>query len=218
MVTELPLAPDGSLHAMIPSGASFMFQSLNGDGVALRSPGRWFYAHPGEQFSMSVPYSLFPQTCGGCHGALTGEPNDTFGRPDAVTSASRTATTWDASGHHERQPANWGQTLTLKRVTFDADIRPILDEACVGCHTQEDSLDLASGSAFEALRRFVAHREALSGKSYLVEKLTGKELRAPRALSGDGPHPAEGTLGGDDLLTIVRWIDLGSQRGGPAKR
>ncbi|RKZ81715.1 MAG: hypothetical protein DRR19_21770 [Candidatus Parabeggiatoa sp. nov. 1] len=226
MVAEVPLSSDGSFHVAAPSGASFLLQSLNSDRMALRSLSRWFYTHPGEKYSLSVPYTLFAQTCGGCHGSMTGVPTDTFRHVDAVTSASRTATTWDHKKHKKLKPINWNTAVTLTRLTYEKDIRPILEDKCVSCHSEENpagGLALTGEHAFTNLLAFVNYREALSSRSYLIEKLTGKELHAPRKLQGDIPHPSkmlienqgEKQLTGDELLTLIRWIDLGAQRGTP---
>ena len=165
------------------------------------------YGLPGEEFSMSVPYTLFPQACGGCHGSLTGRPSDTFGTVDAVTSASRTAATWDDPGHHKTEPVNYGEDLELTSVIFDEDIGPIIEARCTDCHGEDSSLDLQGEDAFEQLREHVAHSEALASRSWLIEVLTAEELDAPRDLPA---HPT--VLAEDELLALIRWIDLGATR------
>ena len=228
IIAEVPLASDGSLYIKAPSSSAFMLQSLNGQRMALRNSGRWFYTHPGEKYSMSVPRTLFPQTCGGCHGSLSGKPSDTFGHPDAFTSASRTIATWDTEHHRTLKPANWDEPIALTTVAFDKDIHPILQAKCISCHRTEDlgaELDLAGSHAFERLRKLVDHREALSSRSYLIEKLAGNELHAPRKLTGDAPHPSKElqdkknlaglALTEEELLTFVRWVDLGAQSSSP---
>ncbi|HJO38011.1 MAG: hypothetical protein QGF21_00250 [Vicinamibacterales bacterium] len=217
MIAEAPLEADGSFYAMTPSGVGFDLQSLNSRRMALRSPNRWLYAHPGEKHTLAIPRALFPQTCGGCHGALTGEPVDTLRQPDGVTSASLTEASWDLERHRKRRPVNDAPdgVVQLTTVYFDRDIRPILQARCVSCHSPGragTTLNLNGEQAFEALRELVDHREALSSRSYLVEKLTGLELYAARTLSGDAPHPSERPLAEEELVTIIRWIDLGASR------
>lgn len=217
MIAEVPLEADGSFQAMTPSGVGFDLQSLNSRRMALRSPNRWLYAHPGEKHTLAIPRALFPQTCGGCHGALTGEPVDTFRQPDGVTSASLTEATWDLERLRKRRPVNDAPdgVVQLTTVDFDRDIRPILQARCVACHAPDGTgatLNLTGERAFDALREHVEHREALSSRSYLVERLTGLELHSARTLSGDAPHPSARPLDEEELLTIVRWIDLGAMR------
>ncbi len=219
ILAEIPLAEDGSFYAELPSETSFDIQSLNAEGMALRFPHRWLYCHPGEKHTLSIPRTLFAQTCSGCHGGFTGSPADTLRRPDVITSASRTLAQWNAERQCMRLPANYsgGDGPSINTVDFERDIRPILENKCVNCHSQANpaaKLNLSGDDAFEALRRFVEHRETLAIKSYLVEKLSGRELHAPRKLSGETPHPTKTPLSKEELQTFIRWIDLGASRQG----
>lgn len=219
MIAEVPLAADGSIQVALPSRMSFDIQSVNPLGMALRSPNRWLYCLPGERHTLSIPRVLFAQTCGGCHGGLTGSPRDTFHRPDLITSASRTLSLWDSERDERRDPSNWrpgepGPTWTA--VDFEEDLRPILKRRCTGCHgglSPASGLTLEGGSALSSLLPYVNHREALAVSSYLLEKLLGRELMAPRRLTGDAPHPSEAPLGRDEIQKFIRWIDLGASPG-----
>ena len=114
------------------------------------------------------------------------------------------------------------------------DIQPILDRRCVSCHgglgEPEGRLDLRGdraapwtvsyrslhvlqepGSGNHGRKRYVDERQALSSSSYLIEKLTGRELEAPQELDTPGVrHPKKDGLTPDELLTLIRWIDLGA--------
>ena len=90
IIAEAPIEADGSFYLQIPSEVSFDIQSLNAMRMSLRSPNRWLYSHPGEKHTLSIPRILYAQTCSGCHGGITGKPQDTLRKPDAITSASRT--------------------------------------------------------------------------------------------------------------------------------
>ena len=217
IIAEIPLEEDGSFYAELPSGMSFDMQSLNAEGMAIRFPHRWLYCHPGEQHTLSIPRTLFAQTCSGCHGGFTGKPTDTLRRPDVITSASRTLAQWDPEQNRQRFPANYskGKGPRIMTIEFERDVRPILQHKCVACHSDQQpaaDLVLSGDDAFESLRHFVEHREALAIKSYLIEKLQGRELHAPRELSGEIPHPQENSLSKEELRTLVRWIDLGANQ------
>ena len=122
------------------------------------------------------------------------------------------------------------------------DVQPILNRSCAqsGCHdsqTQGGDLDLSDNpttwynAAYQALLRlgadgepaFVEHPTGTAHNSYLLEKLLGHELGAPRQLPSNsgtgGGHPqdlGQPALLGNDLLTLIRWIDLGATyRGRP---
>ena len=219
IIAEVPLEKDGSFYVELPSKTSFDMQSLNAEGMALRFPHRWLYCHPGEKHTLSIPRTLFAQTCSGCHGGFTGSPSDTLRRPDVITSASRTLAQWDPEHQRQRLPANYsgGDGPQITTIDFEQNVRPILENKCVSCHSQEKraaDLDLSGEGAFESLRRFVEHRESLAIKSYLIEKLYGRELHAPQKLRGESPHPAETPLTKEELRTLIRWIDLGANRRG----
>jgi hypothetical protein len=220
IIAELPLEKDGSFHVAIPSEVAFDVQSLNAERMALRSPNRWLYALPGEKHTLSIPRTLFAQTCGGCHGTLSGEHTNTFGRPDAITSASRTLAVWDDVKHENRPPANYDVaehrfSSAPFAVGFEEDIEPIVVRRCVGCHggaKPAAGLGLDGDDAFEQLRRLVDHRQALAVKSYLIETLLGRELSAPRELARSQPHPENPPLDSEELRQLIRWIDLGAAR------
>lgn len=216
IIAELPVEEDGSLFASVPPAISFDIQTLNRHHMALRSPNRWLYCLPGEQHTLSIPRKLFPQTCGGCHGGLSGRSADTLRRPDAVTAASRTLAMWDDELKRKRVPANWndGVQSALQQINFDPDIATVLEAKCVSCHAAanpQGGLSLERDTALESLKAYTAHKEGMAIKSYLIEKLMGRELHAPRSLKGDTPHPSQNPLTEAEMLAFVRWIDLGAQ-------
>ncbi|MCP4729169.1 MAG: hypothetical protein GY872_03745 [Roseibacillus sp.] len=217
MIGEVPLETDGSFAMQVPSGISFDIQSLNGMQMALRSPNRWLYCHPGEKHGLSIPRPLYAQTCSGCHGGLTGKSEDTLRRPDAISSASRTQAIWDLPNHHKRNPANYGKSneAMLTAVSYQRDILPIVRAKCVACHAgpvPAAKLDLAGETGYDALTTHVNLHDKLAIRSYLIEKLHGRELHATRALSGDHPHPSQQRLTREELLAFVRWVDLGARK------
>lgn len=215
ILAEGPLEEDGSYQAMIPSGLPFQVQALNPDGMAVSALRRWLYALPGERHTLSVPRVLFPQTCGGCHGGLTGKGEDVLRRPDVVSSASRSIAVWDPSTRARRRPPPPSESPSDGSITatWEHDVAPLIARRCAGCHRADApaaGLALDGPAAYESLRHHIEHREGLAIESYLVEKLLGRELRAPRDLAGDVPHPSSQPLSTDELKTVVRWIDLGS--------
>lgn len=220
VIAEVPLEEDGSFHVMVPSCVPFDLQSLNAERMALASPNRWLYAQPGEKHTLSIPRALYAQTCNGCHGMLSGERTNSFGRPDAITSASKTLAIWDDEKHENRPPSNYDvagrRYLTAPfSVGFEQDIRPILERRCAVCHDGTKAgadLDLTGEGAFERLRGLVDHRQAMAIKSPLVETLLGRELSAPQVLARREPHPEAAPLSSEEVRQIIRWIDLGAPR------
>lgn len=226
IVAEIPLQPDGSFYARVPAEVPLIVQGLNRWGMAVHSMNRWFYLQPGEKLTFSIPRSIFPLRCSGCHGALTGDPVDTLGPPDLVTSASEVMATWDADDKRRRAPAS----IDLVSIDFVRDVQPILDKRCVSCHAGEGPLDLRGdrtrhytvayeslhalddpGSGDFARKKYIDERHASSASSFLFEKLLGRELEAERTLKARGtPHPSESPLLQSELQTLIRWVDLGA--------
>ncbi len=215
IIAEVPIAEDGSFYVQIPAKTSFDIQSLNAEKMALRSPNRWLYCRPGEKHSLSTPRNLFTQSCAGCHGSLTGRREDVIRRPDAVTGASRTMSFWDEEEQKALVPSNYskGVKVTRQYVSYEKDIKPIIHHKCINCHTKGNTtsiVDLSKENGFNSLQKYIEHKEALAIKSELIEKLLGKELLAAKKNHDNLPHPSENPLTEDELLTFIRWIDLGA--------
>lgn len=235
IVSEIPLELDGTFYAEVPTGVPLIVQGLNEHRMTLHSMNRWFYLQPGEKLTFSIPRRIFPATCAGCHGALTGNSVDALGPPDVVSAASRVMATWDPVTGRRREPYGRGQSREdYVEVDFRKHVQPILDRHCVTCHDgngpRSARLDLRGNptkhysTAYESLHRmdnpasgrhsdkkYVNEREAMAVESYLIEKLTGLELDAPQILNTSGkPHPRKGVLSEEELLTLIRWIDLGA--------
>lgn len=90
---------------------------------------------------------------------------------------------------------------------------PIINKKCIRCHDEgnkSNNVDLSQENGFDSLRRFVEHQEALAIKSNLIEKLLGKEFLAPQKNQENLTHPSENPLNEDEMLTFIRWIDLGA--------
>lgn len=242
IVAEVPLEADGSFYLEVPPAVPFVTQAVNADGMALRTLDKLAYAVPGERFRMSVPRPMYPMICAGCHGSVSGAGTDVLRRPDALSSASRVAATWDPVRHERRAPTNAGASRgPWRSVDFRADVQPILSARCAtaACHgsgapaarldlsaqptrhytrSYESLLALAEPASGDAGRKaYVAEREAQAVRSYLIEKLTGRELMAPRVLTGDRPHPSGNPLTPAELATLIRWIDLGATFVAPAQ-
>jgi hypothetical protein len=237
IVAEVPLEPDGSFYAAVPPEQPLILQGLNGERMALHSMNRWFYTQPGERLTFAIPRPVFPTRCAGCHGSLTGAPHDQLGPPDIATASSRVMANWDPTTRSRRRPVGAGYAAPARAefgVDFRRDVQPILDAKCVSCHGEGAALDLRGAPtrhftvSYESLhrledpasrnfaaKRYINEREALAVESWLIEVLSGRELKAPRALFEAGPHPAQDPLTAQELLTLARWIDLGATfRGG----
>ncbi len=243
ILAELPLQVDGSFQARVPVGVPFRVQALDVSRMAIGTMhNRWFYTLPGQiltqGISVAAGMARYGSRCAACHGDPGGVARaPELEAPDAVTSASR------SSSRHERQnprrpigPPVLGAPTRIE-LDFVRDVQPILDRRCVRCHghsTPAAGLDLsgtpterftrayegllASGAGSGGGRAYVDDGDGRARSSVLVERLSGRELDARGSVPTPGvahPEPHDGPVTPDELLTVVRWIELGATfRGG----
>jgi len=239
IVCEVPLEADGSIYIKVPSKTPMVIQSLNKDKMALRQSARLYFFAPGERFTISPSPSETFQTCGACMGSMSGDPKKLFGPVNMFSGQEKVRAIALAKG----EPAEHGVD-PKKRLPMDfvRDIQPILDRRCVACHSGETppaGLSLSgkrtayyneayenlmqledADSGWQSHKKYVNERGALAIESYLIEKVYGRELKARRILTGDGPHPSRSLLRKSKLkgrnltenekMWLVRWIDMGA--------
>ena len=214
IIAEIPLSPDGSFYTEAPTHVPLIIQGLNQQKMALHSMNRWFYVQPGEKLTFSIPRTIFTTRCSGCHGALTGKETDGVGAFELVSAASKVMANWDNALKEQKSPFGASSFISID---FKRDIQAILDKHCVSCHHSTDVLNLkgtptthytvsyetlhqlrepASGNYAD--KKYVNEREALAIDSLLIQKIKDKK------------HPINNSLTDHDLLTLIRWIDLGA--------
>jgi len=233
----LPLGPDTSFYAEIPSNRPIRFQALNADKMAVGAQHqRWIFANPGEVLFHATHQKVYRVRCAGCHGALDGVAATAVGEvPDIVSTASVSYSTHQgANPLSPVAPVALGLDPSQTRVIdFQRDLQPIFDRSCAtaACHgsaTPPGGLSLsgrptrAYNEAYEHLllpgagsgggRRYVDEPDASAIQSFLMEKLLGRELEAPRALDAPCPPPGSGVppLSEADKELITTWIDTGA--------
>ncbi len=118
LLGTVPVEADGSVIFKIPANTPVSIQPLDADGAAIQWMRSWFTGQPGEVVS-----------CVGCH-----EDQNQIAIPKRVIAS-------------QKAPVK----LTLpeggvRSFTFDLEMQPILDRACVACHTGEGkAFDLRGG-------------------------------------------------------------------------
>lgn len=99
-------------------------------------------------------------------------------------------------------------------ISFSKDVRPILKENCVLCHSAEVRTGGVALDSFEHLMSsrylnrptpFVIPGDPNRSRLVIVVHTSNVELRMPPATSG--LHP----LGQESILVIRRWIEEGAQ-------
>lgn len=114
----VPVEEDGSAIFKVPANTPISIQPLDKDGVAVQWMRSWVTGQPGEVVS-----------CVGCH-----EDQNQIVIPKRVIASTRAP--------HKLQAPEGG----IRSFTFDLEIQPILDRACIACHNGEGkAFDLRGG-------------------------------------------------------------------------
>ena len=131
LLGEVPIEADGSVTFKIPANTPISMQPVDGEGRAIQWMRSWTTAMPGEVLS-----------CTGCH-----EDQSQIPSPKATLAA-------------KKKPEMLAKPEGgIRSFTFELEVQPVLDRACIACHNGKDnSMDL-TGKRIDAFSKF--------GKSYL---------------------------------------------------
>ncbi len=113
----VPIEDDGSALFKVPANTPISIQPLDKDGRAIQWMRSWITAMPGEVVS-----------CVGCH-----EDQNTIVIPKRVAASQITP--------HQMSAPEGG----VRPFTFDLEVQPVLDRACVECHNESHKIDLRGG-------------------------------------------------------------------------
>ena len=84
-VGTVPVARDGSAHFLVPGGLPMLLHLPDDAESKMGNLPRWQREEmtfvPGEQTRQAFPRVFFDNLCGGCHGAISGQPVDASLRP-----------------------------------------------------------------------------------------------------------------------------------------
>ncbi len=118
LLGTVPVEEDGSAIFKVPANTPIAIQPVDKDGAAIQWMRSWFTPMPGEVVS-----------CVGCH-----EDLNQIAMPKRVIASSM-------------QPRKLTPPVGGTRpMTFDLQIQPILDRACVACHNGTKAFDLSDTS------------------------------------------------------------------------
>lgn len=113
----VPVEEDGSVIFKAPANTPLSIQPIDKDGVAIQWMRSWVTGQPGEVVS-----------CIGCH-----EDQNQIAIPKRVIASQKAPSAIT--------PPEGG----VRSFTFDLEIQPILDRACIACHNGEKAFDLRGG-------------------------------------------------------------------------
>jgi uncharacterized membrane protein len=102
-------------------------------------------------------------------------------------------------------------TACEQRVSYQSDVRPILEDRCIGCHQRGDEGYEASGFSVESYCNVMAGTRfgpvidpgsrITSSLQRMIEGATDRAIHMPRD---------QATLTEDEIETIGLWIDQGA--------
>lgn len=215
---EVSLAADHSAELEIPARTPILLQLLDERGMMVgRQLDRWYYGEGDELVPAGTNAEAYASACAGCHGPLSGRPEDLASRPpDVLSSASVTLSTHaDRDRRRPLPPTDLASRAPLD-ASFVTLVAPLLATRCERCHGTESpagGLALAPGdgvrfaAAYEALLDGRVDLDGRARRSALVERVLGEELEADG--SPDGRCPPEG-LTEEELRDLCRWIEAGA--------
>ncbi len=118
LLGTVPVEEDGSAIFTIPANTPIAIQPVGYDGAAVQWMRSWFTGMPGEVVS-----------CIGCH-----EDLNQIAMPKRVAASTMQP--------HKIEAPEGG----VRSFTFDLEIQPILDRACIACHNGQKTFDLSDNS------------------------------------------------------------------------
>jgi formylglycine-generating enzyme required for sulfatase activity len=188
---EVPIEEDGSAMFTIPANTPISLQPLDSEGRAIQWMRSWLTGMPGEVVS-----------CVGCH-----EDQNQIPRPVMAMASRKPA--------RKLEIAKGG----IRPFTFELEIQPILDRACIACHNGSLSRNYIGGRIDEEVpgnRRYsksyldlhpYIHRQ---GPEAGMKVLYPYEYHANTSLLVQmlkrGHHGVE--LTEEEWRTLYTWIDL----------
>lgn len=174
---EVAPAADGSLYLKVPADRPLRLQLIDREGFALVNERAWFWVRPNER-----------RVCIGCH-----EDRELAPRNVAPLAAAR-------------EPADLTDARGWRSLSFQSDVRPILEKTCAqsGCHVPPaPTADMVLlPDSFGDGDAALAQRFG-SGYANLLARQAGK----PFGVGGRRVHP------GDARASPLLWMLYGEQLG-----
>ncbi len=125
LLGTVPVEEDGSVIFKAPANTPISLQPLDENGAAIQWMRSWFTPMPGETIS-----------CVGCH-----EDQNQIPIPKRVKASQ-------IKPHKIKQPEGG-----VRSFTYENEIQPILDRACISCHNGEKASPNLMGNRYEQYKR-----------------------------------------------------------------
>ena len=191
LLGEVPVEEDGSAMFTIPANTPISLQPLDSDGRAIQWMRSWLTGMPGEVVS-----------CVGCH-----EDQNQIPRPVMAMASRKPA--------RKLEMAKGG----VRPFTFELEIQPILDRACIACHNGPLTRNYLGGRIDEKVpgnRRYsksyldlhpYIHRQGPEAGMKVLYPYEYHVSTSPLVqMLQRGHHGVE--LTSEEWKTLYTWIDL----------
>lgn len=186
LLGTVPVEEDGSAIFKVPANTPISIQPIDKDGVAVQWMRSWVTGQPGEVVS-----------CIGCH-----EDQNQIPIPKRVIASQKAASPLKAPEGGVRS------------FTFDLEVQPILDRACIACHNGEGKAfdlrggkkdKLGYGTSYLNIHPYV-HRQGGEGDMVVLQPYeyhpnTSELVRILKK----GHHNVK--LTDEEWLKLYNWID-----------
>ncbi len=204
VIGEVPVAPDGSAHFVVPANTSVYFQALDDQHMEIRRMRSHVTLQPGER-----------RGCTGCHESQLRTPRADWG----------SALAWQQPAQVPLPPP-WGAERLLG---YEWLIQPIWDEHCTRCHSGPAPDGDADFTAARAADGFLQSYRTLFGRPVqpdrtspvlvsVADRLSDSSVTQPRQfgsrrsrliplLRDDPLHRGEVQLSAEQWRALVTWID-----------
>lgn len=197
LLGTVPVEEDGSALFTIPANTPISLQPLDDQGRAIQWMRSWLTGMPGETVS-----------CVGCH-----EDQNQLAIPKRVKASTITP--------HAIVPPEGGQ----RSFTFDLEVQPILDRACVACHDGSNKLADFTGGRIDKFSGFgnsylnlhpYVYRQGPEAEITVLEPYEYHASVSPLIkMLKTGHHGVE--LTDKEWKTLYNWIDFNAPYHGQFK-
>ena len=200
LLGTVPVEKDGSAIFKVPANVPISIQPVDSLGRAVQWMRSWITSMPGETVS-----------CIGCH-----EDQNKIPIPKRTIASEK-------SPHKIKTPEGG-----VRSITFDLEIQPILDRACIACHNEKSSINFVKGNSegpvdwTGAKRNFSTsylafhpyiYRQGPEAEMYVLKpyEYHASNSELIRILE-KGHHGVE--LTDKEWRSFYRWIDMNAPYGG----
>lgn len=156
---DVPLRADRSVYVRVPARRLLLVQGIDADGSVVRQHARVFALPGGHDLDGSITRAAYPSQCGTCHGNIDGA--DTFHGLTEVGTIPFVPLSYATQARAQPIVDLTAPGIEPRLSTFLHRVRPLLDRACVSCHSgAAPAGELSLGATYSTTGNYPAGRWA----------------------------------------------------------